>query len=118
MSSIKFNTSLRELYLNENKISSADCVQIGNLLRGNGYLNILDLRNNFIQDTGLDHICEGLAHQPSGTSSASVFSLFSLVNKTNLLSQNTGILILNLSNNQLTSRAMNKLAHTLVIKGK
>ncbi|KAH9527428.1 hypothetical protein DERF_001442 [Dermatophagoides farinae] len=115
VSSIKFNTSLRELYLGENKIGSADCVQIGNLLRGNSILNVLDLRNNFIQDTGLDHICEGLAHQPLTAASSSMFSLFdpSKSQTNNLMSQNIGILILNLSNNQLSSRAMNRLAQTL-----
>ncbi len=110
VSSIKFNTSLRELYLGENKICSADCVQLGNLLRGNGFLNVLDLRSNFIQDIGLDHICEGLAHQPS---SSSLFDIFGHENK-HPLSQNAGILILNLSDNQLSSRAMSRLAQTLV----
>lgn len=109
VSSIKFNTSLRELYLGENKICSADCVQLGNLLRGNGFLNVLDLRSNFIQDIGLDHICEGLAHQPS---SSSVFDIFGRENK-HPLSQNAGILILNLSDNQLSSRAMSRLTQTL-----
>ena len=110
VSSIKFNSSLRELYLGDNKICSADCVQLGNLLRGNGYLNVLDLRSNLIQDIGLDHICEGLAHQPS---SSSVFYIFGH-EKTHPVSQNRGILILNLSDNQLTSRAMSRLAQTLV----
>lgn len=104
--------------MGENKIGSADCVQIGNLLRGNSILNVLDLRNNFIQDTGLDHICEGLAHQPLTAASSSMFSLFdpSKSQTNNLMSQNIGILILNLSNNQLSSRAMNRLAQTLVNK--
>lgn len=109
VSSIKFNTSVRELYLGENKICSADCVQLGNLLRGNSYLNVLDLRNNLIQDVGLEHICEGLAHQPT---SSTVFELFETGKFS--VSQNSGILILNLSDNQLTSRAMNRLAQTLV----
>ena len=106
ISAIKFNTSLRELYLGENKISSADCVQLANLLRGNGFLNVLDLRKNLIQDIGLDHICEGLAHQPS---SNTVFELF----QCGKCPQNSGILILNLSDNQLSSRAMNRLGQTL-----
>lgn len=111
VSSIKFNTSLRELYLGENKICSADCVQLGNLLRGNAYLNVLDLRSNLIQDIGLDHICEGLSHQPS---SSTVFDIFEGNRNRGSMSQNAGILILNLSDNQLSSRAMNRLAQTLV----
>ncbi|KAI2805837.1 hypothetical protein BLOT_004842 [Blomia tropicalis] len=110
VSSIKFNTSLRELYLGENKICSADCVQLGNLLRGNAYLNVLDLRSNLIQDIGLDHICEGLSHQPS---SSTVFDIFEGNRNRGSMSQNAGILILNLSDNQLSSRAMNRLAQTL-----
>lgn len=91
MAALKLNTNLRELYLGDNKICSADGVQIGNLLRANACLDILDLRKNHIQDIGLDHICEGLAHQPFG-----------------------GLRILNLSDNQLTSRAMSHLSQCLV----
>lgn len=119
VSSIKFNTSLRELYLSENKISSTDCVQIGNLLRGNSFLNVLDLRNNLIQDNGLDCVCEGLSHQPTQNGPIKIFDLFNTNNQStatddSTISQNSGVLILNLSNNQLTSRAMNRLMQTLV----
>ncbi|KAF7487671.1 Protein phosphatase 1 regulatory subunit 37 [Sarcoptes scabiei] len=118
VSSIKFNTSLRELYLSENKISSTDCVQIGNLLRGNSFLNVLDLRNNLIQDNGLDCVCEGLSHQPTQNGPIKIFDLFNTNNQStatddSTISQNSGVLILNLSNNQLTSRAMNRLMQTL-----
>ncbi len=91
MAALKLNTNLRELYLGDNKICSADGVQIGNLLRANACLDVLDLRRNHIQDIGLDHICEGLAHQPYG-----------------------GLKILNLCDNQLTSRGMNHLSQSLV----
>ncbi|CAG2104437.1 unnamed protein product [Medioppia subpectinata] len=89
VAALKLNTNLRELYLGDNKICSADGVQIGNLLRANACLDVLDLRRNHIQDIGLDHICEGLSHQPYG-----------------------GLKILNLSDNQITSRAMNHLDET------
>ena len=91
VAALKLNTNLRELYLGDNKICSADGVQIGNLLRANACLDILDLRKNHIQDIGSDHICEGLVHQPYG-----------------------GLKILNMSDNQLTSRAMSHLSQCLV----
>ncbi|XP_054154399.1 protein phosphatase 1 regulatory subunit 37-like [Oppia nitens] len=91
VAALKLNTNLRELYLGDNKICSADGVQIGNLLRANSCLDILDLRRNHIQDIGVDHICEGLSHQCYG-----------------------GLKILNLSDNQITSRPMNHLSQSLI----
>lgn len=46
MAALKLNTTLRELFLAENKISPADGFQLGNLLRTNTHLELLDLSNN------------------------------------------------------------------------
>ncbi|NXC01626.1 PPR37 phosphatase, partial [Orthonyx spaldingii] len=64
---LKMNVTLRELYLADNKLNGLqDSAQLGNLLKFNGYIQILDLRNNHILDSGLAYICEGLREQRRG----------------------------------------------------
>ena len=93
VAALKLNTNLRKLYLGDNKIASAEGVQIGNLLRSNTSLDLLDLRRNYLQDLGLDHICEGLCHQ----------------SKTD-----NGLKVLNICENQITCRGIHCLSETLV----
>jgi Leucine-rich repeat (LRR) protein len=51
------NVNLRELYLADNKLNGLqDSAHLGNLLKFNCSLQILDLRNNHVLDSG--------AHQP------------------------------------------------------
>lgn len=51
---LKMNMNLRELYLAENKLNGLqDSAQLGNLLKFNYNVQILDLRNNHILDSGL-----------------------------------------------------------------
>lgn len=51
---LKMNMNLRELYLAENKLNGLqDSAQLGNLLKFNYNIQILDLRNNHILDSGL-----------------------------------------------------------------
>ncbi|XP_062861334.1 protein phosphatase 1 regulatory subunit 37 isoform X2 [Trichomycterus rosablanca] len=64
---LKMNMNLRELYLAENKLNGQhDSAQLGNLLKFNYNIQILDLRNNHIVDSGLAYICEGLREQRKG----------------------------------------------------
>ncbi|NXW64112.1 PPR37 phosphatase, partial [Eurystomus gularis] len=64
---LKMNMNLRELYLADNKLNGLqDSAQLGNLLKFNCYIQILDLRNNHILDSGLAYICEGLKEQRRG----------------------------------------------------
>ncbi|XP_010076338.1 PREDICTED: protein phosphatase 1 regulatory subunit 37-like, partial [Pterocles gutturalis] len=64
---LKMNVNLRELYLADNKLNGLqDSAQLGNLLKFNCYIQILDLRNNHILDSGLAYICEGLKEQRKG----------------------------------------------------
>lgn len=47
------NMNLRELYLADNKLNGLqDSAQLGNLLKFNCYIQILDLRNNHVLDSG------------------------------------------------------------------
>lgn len=55
---LKMNMNLRELYLADNKLNGLqDSAQLGNLLKFNCNIQILDLRNNHILDSG-KHLCE------------------------------------------------------------
>ncbi|XP_025705885.1 protein phosphatase 1 regulatory subunit 37 [Callorhinus ursinus] len=64
---LKMNVNLRELYLADNKLNGLqDSAQLGNLLKFNSSLQILDLRNNHVLDSGLAYICEGLKEQKKG----------------------------------------------------
>ncbi|XP_073455146.1 protein phosphatase 1 regulatory subunit 37 [Aquarana catesbeiana] len=64
---LKMNIVLRELYLADNRLNSLqDSAQLGNVLKFNGCIQILDLRNNHIMDSGLAYICEGLKEQRQG----------------------------------------------------
>ncbi|XP_075692144.1 protein phosphatase 1 regulatory subunit 37 [Rhinoderma darwinii] len=64
---LKMNIVLRELYLADNRLNSLqDSAQLGNVLKFNGCIQILDLRNNHIMDSGLAYICEGIKEQHQG----------------------------------------------------
>ncbi|KFO33589.1 Leucine-rich repeat-containing protein 68 [Fukomys damarensis] len=64
---LKMNMNLRELYLADNKLNGLqDSAQLGNLLKFNCSLQILDLRSNHVLDSGLAYICEGLKEQRKG----------------------------------------------------
>uniref|UniRef100_A0A3B4AKW7 Protein phosphatase 1 regulatory subunit 37 n=1 Tax=Periophthalmus magnuspinnatus TaxID=409849 RepID=A0A3B4AKW7_9GOBI len=53
---LKMNMNLRELYLADNKLNGLqDSAQLGNLLKFNYNIQILDLRNNHILDSGKQH---------------------------------------------------------------
>ena len=49
MTAIKMNEILRELYLADNKLMPSDGIQLGNMLKFNHKLALLDLRNNHLQ---------------------------------------------------------------------
>ncbi|XP_035684376.1 protein phosphatase 1 regulatory subunit 37-like [Branchiostoma floridae] len=66
MSALKVNVAVKELFLADNRLGVPDAQQIGQMLKLNNTVQLLDLRNNQIQDTGLVHICEGLGEQERG----------------------------------------------------
>ncbi|XP_045172941.2 protein phosphatase 1 regulatory subunit 37-like [Mercenaria mercenaria] len=84
VAALKMNEILKELFLGDNKFMPTDGVQIGNLLKYNHRLELLDLRNNHLQDVGVGHICDGLSEQ----------------------CLDTGLLTLVLWNNQITFQGM------------
>jgi len=46
---VKFNETLKELFVADNKLTPSDGVQLGSLLKTNNTLALLDLRNNLLQ---------------------------------------------------------------------
>lgn len=66
MSALRTNSTLREIFLADNRLMPSDAIHIGGMLRHNSGLKLLDLRNNNIQDAGLSHISNGLSAQSKG----------------------------------------------------
>lgn len=88
------NTTLKELYLCDNKLLANDGIQIANLLKANSSLDLIDLSCNQLGDIGLAHIAEGLTQQ------------------TYILGD--GLKTLILAGNQITSKGLPSLADILV----
>ncbi|XP_072130644.1 protein phosphatase 1 regulatory subunit 37 [Mobula birostris] len=64
---LKMNMTLRELFLADNKLNGLqDAAQLGNLLKFNCTIQLMDLRNNHILDSGLAYISDGLKEQRQG----------------------------------------------------
>ncbi|CAG9540172.1 unnamed protein product, partial [Cercopithifilaria johnstoni] len=95
---LKGNTVLRELYLGENNLQPADGAHIYQIIITSVSIQLLDLRNNQLQDGGLRHICDALRHRDTLKNSA----LSALV----------------LWNNRLTSCGMEALAQALMENSK
>lgn len=69
---LKMNMNLRELYLADNKLNGLqDSAQLGNLLKFNCSLQILDLRNNHVLDSGAPVCPATPSPAPSGPRCAS-----------------------------------------------
>ncbi|XP_078490190.1 uncharacterized protein LOC100186281 [Ciona intestinalis] len=90
---LRMNVTLRELFLADNRLLSTDALQIANLLKFNFILQLLDIRNNLIQDVGLSHLCSGIMTQPQNGA--------------------CGLQTLVLWNNQISHQSMSKLATAL-----
>ncbi|XP_039986367.1 protein phosphatase 1 regulatory subunit 37 [Xiphias gladius] len=116
---LKMNMNLRELYLADNKLNGLqDSAQLGNLLKFNCNIQILDLRNNHILDSGLAYVCEGLKEQRKG--------LVTLVLWNNQLTHNgmgylaaalpctQSLETLNLGNNSVGNEGVHKLKDGLI----
>ncbi|KAF6030735.1 PPP1R37 [Bugula neritina] len=63
---LKTIPNIKELHIGENNLQPADGIQIGNLIRNNTYLHVLDVRHNNLQNIGIARICDGLAAQSHG----------------------------------------------------
>lgn len=91
VAALKMNEILTELFLADNKLMPTDGIQLGNLLKYNHKLQLLDVRNNNLQDIGVSHICDGVYEQ----------------------TLDSGLLTLVLWNNQLTYQSMSAVSKAL-----
>ncbi|GMR59996.1 hypothetical protein PMAYCL1PPCAC_30191, partial [Pristionchus mayeri] len=92
---LKANVTIKELYLGENSLQPSDGAYLYQLISSNSALQMLDLRNNQLQDGGLRHICDGLKSAETREKS----TLSALV----------------LWNNRLTGASMDALANSLMV---
>uniref|UniRef100_A0A8R1HPU9 Protein phosphatase 1 regulatory subunit 37 homolog n=1 Tax=Caenorhabditis japonica TaxID=281687 RepID=A0A8R1HPU9_CAEJA len=119
---LKNNTGLRELYLGDNGLQPTDGSHIYQLITSNTSLQLLDLRNNNMADSGVRHICDGLRHRDSlEKSSLSAIVLWnnnvtgaSMDCLAEALNENTKIETLNIGNNNLGVEGIARLKPSIV----
>lgn len=119
---LKYNTGIRELYLGDNGLQPTDGSHIYQLITSNTCLQLLDLRNNNIGDSGVRHICEGLRNRESIEKSAlSAMVLWnnnvtgaSMESLAEALTENTKIETLNIGSNNLGIEGIARLKPALV----
>lgn len=110
-SAVKFNHILKDLFLGDNKLIPNDGQPLGEMLKGNEHLQLLDLRNNPLQDMGVGYICEGLAEQQKGGLQTLVLWNTQVTSQgagylANALVSSSSIRTLNLGHNRLTNEGV------------
>ncbi|XP_032528312.2 uncharacterized protein LOC116778420 [Danaus plexippus] len=108
---LKTNTSIRELRLGDNRLTPSDAQQIASVLRYNTRLQLLDLSNNLIQDSGVEYISSALVEQAEHSPPSAVASPLSPHSACGY--ESTGLAFLVLWNNQLTRNCAQNLAKVL-----
>ncbi|XP_028398669.1 protein phosphatase 1 regulatory subunit 37-like [Dendronephthya gigantea] len=103
---IKFNQSVSELFLGDNFLISSDASTLSAMLRSNSTLQLLDVRNNMLQDQGTQHLCDGLAQQKSSGVRTLVLwnnqiTRTGMISMANLLATTQNIQTLNIGHNRL-----------------
>eukprot|EP00117_Sycon_ciliatum_P035624 scpid36207/ scgid4449/ Protein phosphatase 1 regulatory subunit 37; Leucine-rich repeat-containing protein 68 len=63
---LKCNTTLAHLYLGDNGLTADDAVALGQMLKGNRRLELLDIRDNHFLDQGVTILCQALSTQEQG----------------------------------------------------
>ncbi len=66
VAAMKFNENLQEIWLGNNSLVTEDGQHLGNILRTNHCLKVLDLRDNSLGDAGVKYICAGVSEQAHG----------------------------------------------------
>ncbi|XP_055029040.2 protein phosphatase 1 regulatory subunit 37 isoform X1 [Misgurnus anguillicaudatus] len=117
---LKKNTALQELYLCENNFNGyQDSLQLGDLLKYNSILKILDLSNNPITDSGLEEICDALSFQKTGLKtlilSNNQITHLGMSHLQKILPRLKTLETLNLDKNNLENRGIHTLKESLMI---
>jgi Ran GTPase-activating protein (RanGAP) involved in mRNA processing and transport len=92
---LKDNEQLKEVHLCDNKMQPNDGHAIANIIKENKGVEVLDLKNNNLQDMGLSYICSGLSEQ---------------------VNAGHGLKSLCIANNSITASGISYLAKALVSK--
>ena len=66
VAAMKFNENLQEIWLGNNSLVTEDGQHLGNILRTNHCLKVLDLKDNSLGDAGVKYICAGVSEQAHG----------------------------------------------------
>lgn len=119
---LKYNTGIKELYLGDNGLQPTDGSHICQLITSNTCLQLLDLRNNNIGDSGLRHISEGLKNRETIEKSALMAMVLwnnnisgaSMESLGEALAENTKIETLNIGSNNLSVEGIARLKPALV----
>ncbi|KIH59865.1 leucine Rich repeat-containing domain protein [Ancylostoma duodenale] len=118
---LKFNTVLKELYLGENSIQSADGAHLYQLILNNFTIQMIDLRNNQLGDGGIAKMCEALRN-PEVIKKSSLTALVLWNNKITAagmdsiaaaLCENPHLETLNIGSNQLGEAGVHRLRPAL-----
>ncbi|CAF0852428.1 unnamed protein product [Didymodactylos carnosus] len=122
---IRVCNGLRELYLGDNRLQVQDSLILCDVIRTCGhFLNLLDLKTNYLQDNGLSHIASQLSQYDEHHTQRNILRKLNL--QSNQISQqgigylakallhNRTINSLNLSNNNLTNEGLFLLRDSLL----
>ena len=125
---LRDNEHIKELYLCDNKIQPQDGNSIANIIKENKYLELIDLKNNNLQDTGLATICMSLSERSDINSTKSGLKSLSIANNSittlgctylcKALIHNCTLTNLNISNNSLTNESIFELKEALIVNKK
>ncbi|XP_072893678.1 protein phosphatase 1 regulatory subunit 37 [Hemitrygon akajei] len=116
---LKMNQVLRELYLADNNLNSdQDSMHLRDLLQVNCTIQLLDLKNNCIFNTGLEDICEGLKGQKQGLKTLILWNNKlthkGMTHLAAILPNLTSLETLNLGRNPLSNEGVHRLKEGLI----
>ncbi|ESO08782.1 hypothetical protein HELRODRAFT_74301 [Helobdella robusta] len=116
---VRGNKSIRDLYLGDNHFNPPDGLQIASLVRDNNCLQLIDLRNNNLQDSGATHIFDALAQSNNSSLNTLVVwnnkltkSSMSMLSK--MLKSTQSLETINLGHNNITNEGVYKLKDGLI----
>lgn len=119
---LRDNQQLKEIYLADNKLQASDGQTLSSIIKENKCLEVLDLKNNNLQDLGLSHICSGLSEQGDAKHGIRALILSNngiTANGISYLSKalihNRSLHTLNIGYNSLTNEAIFELKDGLIV---
>lgn len=119
---LKDNELVKEIYLSDNKLQSSDGNSISTLIKENNNLELIDLKNNNLQDIGLSYVCSGLSEKTNSNCGLKTLIISNnniTANGISYLSKalihNRSLITLNIGQNSLTNEAIYELKEALIV---